>query len=148
VAVQVPPGIEERSNVTERTISHFRRGVLTWGAKNRRSFPWRSSRNTYEVLIGEVLLQRTRGENVARVYPKLLARWPTADALAQADEAAVAAMIAPLGLRKRAAPFTVASASPSRTLRGPADVGPPIGGFRESPDRGIVMESLGGVRSV
>lgn len=68
-----------------------------------RRFPWRESSDPYEVLIGEVLLQRTRGENVPAVYAELLARWPTPVKLARARLSTIERVIKPLGLAKRAA---------------------------------------------
>jgi A/G-specific adenine glycosylase len=54
------------------------------------------------VLVGEVLLQRTRGENVAAVYLEVMRRWPTPDRLARARIGIISSVIRPLGLRKRA----------------------------------------------
>jgi A/G-specific adenine glycosylase len=53
-------------------------------------------------LVGEILLQRTRGEHVPGVYGEFLRRWPTATALAKARTPSIAAVIRPLGLAKRA----------------------------------------------
>ncbi len=67
-----------------------------------RRFPWRESTDPYEVLIGEVLLQRTRGENVVAVYREFLRLWPDAGALDSARVSSIARVIRPLGLAKRA----------------------------------------------
>lgn len=80
----------------------FRRGVLGWGTKNQRSFPWRESRDPYEVLLGELLLQRTRGEHVVEVYREMLRRWPEPARLARARTSTISKVIRPLGLAKRA----------------------------------------------
>lgn len=83
-------------------IETFRRGLLAWGRKNRRVFPWRDSQDPYRVMVGELLLQRTRGENVVAVYDEMLRRWPTPAKLARARGATIAKVIRPLGLAKRA----------------------------------------------
>lgn len=80
----------------------FRRVVLRWGRLHARAFPWRSSSDPFEVLIGEVLLQRTRGEHVVAVYEGFLRRWPDPAALAKADVRTIRVVIRPLGLAKRA----------------------------------------------
>jgi A/G-specific adenine glycosylase len=80
----------------------FRKDLLAWGAKNHRAFPWRKSRDPYQVMIGELLLQRTRGENVVAVYDEMLRRWPTPAKLARARGTTIAKVIKPLGLAKRA----------------------------------------------
>lgn len=80
----------------------FRRVMLRQSRTSSRRFPWRESTDPYEVLIGEVLLQRTRGEHVVSVYQEFLRRWPDAGALASAREESIARVIHPLGLPKRA----------------------------------------------
>lgn len=80
----------------------FWRTVTELAEMTPRAFPWRKSSNPYEVLIGEVLLQRTRAEHVVPVYEEFLRRWPTPGRLARAREATIARVIAPLGLSKRA----------------------------------------------
>jgi A/G-specific adenine glycosylase len=82
--------------------NQFRRAVLRWHRQHQRSFPWRESRDPYEVLIGEILLQRTRGEYVVDVYREFLKRWPDPRSLARARLSSVASVIRPLGLAKRA----------------------------------------------
>jgi A/G-specific adenine glycosylase len=81
----------------------FRRLLSAWGDKNRRSFPWREEKDPFRILIAEVLLQRSRGVTVAKVYERLFARWPDARRLARAREESIASVIRPLGLTRRAA---------------------------------------------
>ena len=52
--------------------------------------------------MAEVLLQRSRGKTVAKVYEELFRRWPDAEALSRAREASIASVIRPLGLVRRA----------------------------------------------
>src|SRR5437773_11867220 len=82
--------------------ARFRRHVLGWYRHHPRSFPWRDSRDPYALLVGEVLLQRTRGENVVPVFESFVARWPTPSDLARARTASIASVIRPIGLAKRA----------------------------------------------
>jgi A/G-specific adenine glycosylase len=76
--------------------------LLVWGRENRRSFPWRETDDPWRVLVAEVLLQRSRGRTVAKVYEELFKRWPDAGALSRAREASIASVIRPLGLVRRA----------------------------------------------
>lgn len=80
----------------------FRRAMLRWGPKHVRRFPWRESRDPYEILIGEILLQRTRGENVVPIFHRFMERWPEPVSLAAARTSSLSAVIRPLGLAKRA----------------------------------------------
>jgi A/G-specific adenine glycosylase len=86
-----------------RMETRFRRAVIGWSGEHPRSFPWRETSDPYAVLVGEVLLQRTRGEHVPKVYTELLRRWPTPQRLARARVSSIATVIRPLGLSKRAA---------------------------------------------
>jgi A/G-specific adenine glycosylase len=81
----------------------FRRDIFDWHRGRFRFFPWRATRDPYEVLIGEILLQRTRGEHVVEVYKELVERWPTPQRLARARVGTISKVIRPLGLAKRAA---------------------------------------------
>ena len=84
-------------------VPWFRRRLLAWGREHRRSFPWRETSDPWEILVAEVLLQRSRGKTVAKVYEDLFRRWPDADAMSRARETSIAAVIRPLGLTRRAA---------------------------------------------
>jgi A/G-specific adenine glycosylase len=80
----------------------FRRPLMDWGRANRRSFPWRETDDPFRILVAEVLLQRSRGKTVAKVYEKLFARWPDAASLSRARVDTIRAVIRPLGLTRRA----------------------------------------------
>ena len=82
--------------------ARFRRILARWGAKNRRSFPWRETDDPFRILVAEVLLQRSRGVTVAKVYERLFARWPDAQHLARARVDSIESVIRPLGLTSRA----------------------------------------------
>lgn len=80
----------------------FVRRLLAWGRDNRRPFPWRGEKDPFRVLVAEVLLQRSRGVTVARVYEELFERWPTPEQLASARVEEIEDVIRPLGLVRRA----------------------------------------------
>jgi A/G-specific adenine glycosylase len=88
--------------MTDPSVLEFRRKLLAWGRKNRRSFPWRETDDPFRVLVAEVLLQRSRGKTVATVYERLFARWPDAGSMSRARESSIADVIRPLGLVRRA----------------------------------------------
>jgi A/G-specific adenine glycosylase len=75
---------------------------MDWGRANRRSFPWRETNDPFRILVAEVLLQRSRGKTVAKVYERLFARWPDAASLARARVDTIGTVIHPLGLTRRA----------------------------------------------
>ena len=80
----------------------FVRALQSWGRANRRSFPWRETRDPFRILVAEVLLQRSRGKTVATIFEELFRRWPDAEALARAGVTSIRSVIRPLGLLRRA----------------------------------------------
>ncbi|WP_456477176.1 A/G-specific adenine glycosylase [Oceanithermus sp.] len=64
----------------------LRRALLAWYDATRRELPWRGTRDPYRVLLSEVLLQQTRVDQALPYYRRFLARFPTVEALAAANE--------------------------------------------------------------
>jgi A/G-specific adenine glycosylase len=89
-------------SATVGDVRAFRKDLTRWGKANRRSFPWRETDDPFRILVAEVLLQRSRGKTVAKVYEKLVARWPDAASLARARVDTIENVIRPLGLSRRA----------------------------------------------
>lgn len=67
-----------------------------------RGLPWRVRVDGWAVLVAGVLLKRTTVRQVMKVYEEFLGRFPTPNALAEASEDEVWALLKPLGLRHRA----------------------------------------------
>ena len=84
-------------------MRRYRRAVLAFHAERGRSFPWRDTTDPYAVLLGEILLQRTRGEHVEPVYREVMRRWPTPARLSRARKDTLARVLRPLGLTRRSA---------------------------------------------
>lgn len=63
--------------------------------------PWRRLRTPYRVFLAEFLLIRTRTNAVAKIFEDVVACYPDLDSLTSADECELAAILKPLGLRKR-----------------------------------------------
>jgi A/G-specific adenine glycosylase len=100
--------------------------LLEWYDAHARAFPWRSRPGAappdpYRVWLSEVMLQQTTTAHAAPYYEKFVARWPTVEALAAAEEADVMAEWAGLGYYSRA-----------RNLVACARAVAALGGFPES----------------
>jgi len=76
--------------------------LLEWWYRNRRDYPWRHESDPYRILIAEIMLQRTKAEQVVPVYLEFLRRYPTIGDLAAADLSDVEAFFSRLGLKWRA----------------------------------------------
>lgn len=59
--------------------------LLEWFGHRARDLPWRRNRTPYRVLVAEFMLQQTRSETVISYYERFLERFPTLEALAQAE---------------------------------------------------------------
>jgi A/G-specific adenine glycosylase len=76
--------------------------LLAWYEANRRDLPWRRTRDPYQILLSEMMLQQTQ---VPRVIPRYLAwleRFPTLEVLAAAPTADVLREWSGLGYNSRA----------------------------------------------
>ncbi len=80
----------------------FRRDLLAWYDRNRRDLPWRRSDDPYAIWISEIMLQQTRVDTVKPYFARFLARFPTLESLAGADEARVLKTWEGLGYYRRA----------------------------------------------
>lgn len=74
-----------RSNTT----GPFYRRLMQWYRDNKRSLPWRQTRNPYHILVSEIMLQQTQVSRVRKKYPLFLKRFPTVKKLAEAAPAEV-----------------------------------------------------------
>ncbi len=80
----------------------LRRRLLAWYRRNRRDLPWRNSADPYRVWLSEVMLQQTTVRTATPYYEAFLAKYPTLEALASADEDEVLAAWSGLGYYHRA----------------------------------------------
>jgi A/G-specific adenine glycosylase len=80
----------------------IRQKLLRWYDGAARDLPWRRTRDPYAIWVSEVMLQQTRVETVIPYYERFLERFPTAGALAEADEDAVLSHWSGLGYYRRA----------------------------------------------
>lgn len=83
----------------------FRCQILEWAGRHGRDFPWRHTEDPYRVLVAEMMLRRTRADQVVPVYQRFVARFPDVASLAAASEAEAAALLRPLGLAWRVPAF-------------------------------------------
>ncbi len=78
------------------------RDLLDWYAAHKRSLPWRTTRDTYAILISEAMRQQTEVERVIPKYEAFLARLPALAELAGAAPADVIRLWSGLGYNRRA----------------------------------------------
>jgi A/G-specific adenine glycosylase len=76
--------------------------LLAWYDEVARDLPWRQIRDPYAIWVSEIMLQQTRVDTVIPYYQRFLARFPTPNALAEADEDSVLSHWSGLGYYRRA----------------------------------------------
>lgn len=85
----------------QQVIKDFRSELLSWAADNLRTFPWRETTDPYEILIAEILLQKTAAEKVEPIYEEFLSAYPSLTELAEADRDELADIIYSLGFQNQ-----------------------------------------------
>jgi A/G-specific adenine glycosylase len=80
----------------------FSEVILSWYEENKRTLPWRGSRNPYEIWLSEIILQQTRIEQGLPYYEKFIAAFPTVYDLANASEDQILKLWQGLGYYSRA----------------------------------------------
>ncbi len=80
----------------------FAQKILVWYAENKRSLPWRSSRDPYKIWLSEIMLQQTRVAQGTPYYLKFIENFPAVYNLASASEERVLKLWQGLGYYSRA----------------------------------------------
>jgi len=85
-------------------ITYFRKALLEWFSLNSRDFPWRNESITnYELILSEILLQRTKAETVSKYYQTFFLKYPDWNELSKATIPELEEILKPLGLYKHRA---------------------------------------------
>ena len=69
----------------QKTMKEFQTIILKWYQKNKRSMPWRNTRDPYKILVSEIMLHQTQVSRVLPKYKEFLAAFPNIKILANAD---------------------------------------------------------------
>ena len=83
-------------------VKEIRRKLLDWYEGACRDLPWRRDRDPYRILVSETMLVQTTVAAVIPYFGRFLERFPTIQALAQAEEADVLKAWEGLGYYRRA----------------------------------------------
>lgn len=88
--------------ILKETKRKFHQNLRKWYLKNKRDFPWRHSKDSYKILVSEVMLQKTNASKVIPAYIEFIKKYPTIKALQNAKISDVKKILKPLGLIYRA----------------------------------------------
>ncbi|MFX1607239.1 MAG: hypothetical protein ACFFDD_15240 [Promethearchaeota archaeon] len=84
-------------DVTKNAL--VREKIVEWFNLHGRDYPWRITKDPYQILIAEILLRRTTASAVARVFNDFVARFDTPAQMARARESTIARSLMSLGLQ-------------------------------------------------
>ncbi|MDB5254317.1 MAG: endonuclease family protein [Parcubacteria group bacterium] len=85
------------------SIRAFQKIVRDFYAENgRRHLPWRKTRNPYNILVSEVMLQQTQADRVIPKYVAFMKKFPTVKALASSENKDLLKEWQGLGYNRRA----------------------------------------------
>ncbi len=84
----------------KRTYLH--RAVAAWYRKHRRTLQWRTTTDSYEILISEIMLQQTQVSRVQEMLPQFLRKFPSLRILARSSKADVVRAWQGMGYNNRA----------------------------------------------
>ena len=124
----------------------FGRRLRAWYRRNARDLPWRRTRDPYAILVSELMLQQTQVSRVLDYWTRFLARFPSLETLAAAQERHVLAQWKGLGYYARARNLHRLSRAVVR--EGPAawgDAPAPHRPERPLPDDPVSLRQLPGI---
>lgn len=80
-------------------VTAFQDRIMDWFRRNKRKFPWREpERSPYEILIAEIMLQKTKAENIVDTYLNFIKKYPDFQALSRARLGELSNILKVLGL--------------------------------------------------
>ncbi len=83
-------------------IGKFSIDLILWYKENKRSLPWRETKDVYKVWVSEIILQQTRVNQGLNYYLRFIELFPTVHHLANASEDAILKCWQGLGYYSRA----------------------------------------------
>ena len=91
-----------KPEIEKRKIVFLQNKLLKWFENNGRNFSWRRSKLTsYQLIIAEVLLQRTKAETVQNVYDNFITKYPNWASINETKSRTLEKSLMPLGLYKQ-----------------------------------------------
>ena len=92
----------EKVPIAAQKIRVFSQALSTWAKTNLRDFPWRKSNiSAYQLVLTELLLQRTRAQTVKKIYLPFFKKYPSWEVINRTSIRVLEKHLTPLGLYKR-----------------------------------------------
>lgn len=94
-----------RRPAPRKKIVFFRSTLIRWFQKNERTFKWRKEFVPFKILVAEMMLQRTRAEQVEGVYAEFISRFENIESLAHSQIREISEFVNRIGLSRRSKIF-------------------------------------------
>jgi A/G-specific adenine glycosylase len=92
----------DSGELSPATVAAFQQQIYSRYRSTPRPMPWRTTRDPYQILTAEIMLQQTKVERVKTKYAEFLSAFPTLAALSSAPLADVLRVWQGLGYNRRA----------------------------------------------
>lgn len=89
-------------NVTKKEKQFIETVWQLYREQGRHALPWRKTKDSYRILVSEIMLQQTQVDRVLPKYKSFIKRWPTVRTLAEASLGDVLREWQGLGYNRRA----------------------------------------------
>ena len=76
--------------------------ILNWYRENKRTLPWRKTKDPYKIWLSEVILQQTKVSYGVKYYKDFIIKFPTIHDLAKANQQTILKLWQGLGYYNRA----------------------------------------------
>ena len=80
---------------------NFLKKLTVWHDCNKETFSWRETKDPYEILISELLLQKTDSKKVEKLYSRFIEKFPTVYHLDKANPEEIDNLVKDIGLLYR-----------------------------------------------
>ncbi|MFW9778615.1 MAG: A/G-specific adenine glycosylase [Candidatus Heimdallarchaeota archaeon] len=88
-------------SIIEKRIPDIINDLIEWFRLYGRDLPWRHTRDPYQILISEIMLQQTNVDLVIPIYKRFLKKFPTIQSLARSKISRIRAITDQLGYKRR-----------------------------------------------
>ncbi len=97
--------MSDKLTASREHIIALRAKIVRWFNTNGRKYPWRETRDPFKILMAEMMLRRTKADQVKGVYQQLVKKYPDIESLANARSQSIHKILYPLGLKWRTPAF-------------------------------------------
>jgi len=87
--------------MSDENIQIIRSSLLEWSKTHYRNYPWRETSDPYQILIAEIMLQRTKADQVNIIYKNFIKKYPNLKSIYYAQLIEIQEDIKKLGLFRR-----------------------------------------------